>query len=405
MAGEINRFVVFIPVRGGSKSIPKKNIKLLGGLPMVRWTLQAAEGCALVERVYVATDDEEIATVVRNLCGSKTEVIGRSPETATDTASTESAMLEFARSHAFEHIILMQATSPLTTAEDLSQAIQLYQESNADSLLSVVRQKRFVWETDRTNPGNNFIKAWNYDPLQRPRRQDFDGFLVENGAFYITSRELLLQTGSRLSGNVVGYEMDEKTYFEVDEPSDWDVVDLWLSARSKEGEKQSLNEKCSRIKMFIMDCDGVLTDAGMYYTHEGNELKKFSTRDGMGIGFLHKHGIKTAIITGENSSIVEHRARKLEIQDVYLGIKDKKATLHEVMNKHGLQAEEIAYIGDDLNDMEVLQSVGLALTVADATPAVKEFADYITQARGGHGAVREACEFLLHGQGTAREKR
>lgn len=395
MAGEIEKFVAFIPVRGGSKSIPKKNIKPIGGKPLVHWVLSAAEQCAMIDKIYVSTDDAEIADVVRKFQGRKIEIFWRSSQTATDTASTEDAMLEFAALHPFSNIVLMQATSPLTTADDLTAGINLYLNSKADSLLSVVRQKRFIWREESLADGSLFIKPQNYDFNKRPRRQEFDGFLVENGAFYITSRDALLQTGSRLSGNVVGYEMDEKTYFEIDEPTDWGILDSWLSIKEHQ---ENFADKCQKIKMLVMDCDGVLTDAGMYYTHEGNELKKFSTRDGMGISLLHKHGIRTAIITGENSSVVEHRAKKLMIDDVYLGIKDKKRTLHQLMEKYNLNTQEVAYIGDDINDIEVLKYVGMAFTVNDAMESVKPYVHYVTKANGGHGAVREACEVILAGR-------
>ena len=129
----------------------------------------------------------------------------------------------------------------------------------------------------------------NYDVYNRPRRQEFTGYLVENGAFYITSREKLLSSKNRLSGKIRAYEMDESTYFEIDEPSDWIIIEKQLLNREKKNE-QNIPE----IKMFLTDCDGCLTDGGMYYSENGDELKKFNTIDGMGFKLLHEKGIITS---------------------------------------------------------------------------------------------------------------
>lgn len=402
MAGKINKFVAFIPVRGGSKSIPLKNIKHIGGQPLVYWTIQAAEECKAIEKIFVSTDDSKIAAAVAQFPGKKINIINRGAETATDTASTESAMLEFANSFSFENIVLLQATSPLITGKDLDGAINLYDSSDADSLLSVVRQKRFIWEENKVE-GKTYVLPQNYDPLNRPRRQEFDGFLVENGAFYITSRKALLQTESRLSGKVVPYEMDEKAYIEIDEISDWKIVDSLLREKGQVG--GAVNEKAKEIKLFVTDCDGVLTDSGMYYMHDGNELKKFNTKDGMGLALLQKQGIEIALITGENSSVVEHRAKKLSIHEVHLGVKDKLSVLKSMMDHYGVKPKQVAYIGDDINDLEAIQFAGLGIAVSDAVFDVKKVADYVTKAQGGQGAVREACDLIINNLIPKRKKK
>ena len=225
----MDNYVAFIPVRGGSKSIPLKNIREINGRPLVYWTLDAAVQCAKIDRVYLCTDSGAIRAKVeeyirRNDCAEKLRCIDRPPETATDTASTESAMLYFAQACPdFAHMILIQATSPLLQAKHLSEAIAAYEAKQYDSLLSVVRQKRFCWKQDTAG----FVPV-NYDFRARPRRQEFDGYLVENGAFYINTRENLLRDECRLSGAIGVYEMDEETYFEIDEPSDWLIIEALM---------------------------------------------------------------------------------------------------------------------------------------------------------------------------------
>lgn len=220
------RTVAFIPIRGGSKSIPLKNIKIINGKPLVYWTLLAAHSCPEIDEIYVATDSKEISDTVNSFGFDRVRVIGRSPENATDTASTESVMLEFAEKYDFDSIILIQATSPLLTSENLSKGIMEYSREDVDSVLSVVRQKRFIWDSD-----GKYVKPHNYDIFSRPRRQEFDGFLVENGAFYITSRHLLLESKCRISGRIAAVEMNEETYFEIDEPSDWIIIEELMRRR------------------------------------------------------------------------------------------------------------------------------------------------------------------------------
>ncbi|MBE6101411.1 MAG: acylneuraminate cytidylyltransferase family protein [Selenomonas ruminantium] len=216
----MDNFVAFIPVRGGSKSIPLKNIKEFCGKPLVYWTAKAATDCKYIDEVYISTDSEKIREAVMSLGLPKINVIDRKDETATDTASTESAMLDFAERYSFRHIVLIQATSPLLRSDDLERGCEKYLNYNYDSLLSVVKQKRFIWEVK----GGRAVPV-NYNLNERPRRQEMDGYLVENGAFYITKRESLLKDKCRLSGKVGVYEMPEETYFEIDEPSDWVIME------------------------------------------------------------------------------------------------------------------------------------------------------------------------------------
>jgi N-acylneuraminate cytidylyltransferase len=216
--------VAFIPVRGGSKSIPLKNIREIAGRPLVYWTAKAACDCEDIDIVYICTDSDRIRETVEELGLDKVRVIGRSEENASDTASTESVMLEFADKYEFDNIVLIQATSPMLTGKDLNEGFKLFKLPDTDSVMSVVRQKRFHWSVD----GNGYAVPLNYDPFNRPRRQEFEGYLVENGAFFITGKSKLIESKNRISGNIRVYEMDESSYFEIDEPSDWIIIEQLL---------------------------------------------------------------------------------------------------------------------------------------------------------------------------------
>jgi N-acylneuraminate cytidylyltransferase len=149
------------------------------------------------------------------------------------------------------------------------------------------------------------------------------------------------------------------------------------------------------VRLLCVDVDGVLTDAGMYYGPAGEVLKKFNTRDGMGLARVRENGIAVAIISSEDSAIVHARAAKLKIDDVFSGVTDKRAAIEQLCEQRGLGLEHVAFVGDDLNDLAALESVGLACAVADAADPVLSVAHYVTKRRGGDGAVRELCELLI----------
>lgn len=386
--GNLNvKNLAFIPLRGGSKSIPLKNIKVINGRPLIYWTLDAVVACNLVDKVIVSTDSNEIKKIVENYNSSKVIIINRSKKVSTDIATTESVMLEFSENNLFENIILVQATSPLLRTEDIIKGIRKFNESDFDSVISVVRQKRFIW-----NESNNYVYPSNYNPLSRPRRQDFNGYLVENGAFYITSREDLLSSKCRISGKIGAIEMSDESYYEIDEPSDWIIIEDLLN----EFKKGSKNNNLKKIKCLLTDCDGVLTDSGMYYSENGDELKKFNTKDGMGFKLIKEKGLITGIISSENINLVKRRALKLNLDEIYIGVTNKIEIIDKICSKYDLKYDEIAYIGDDINDYEVINKVGFGCTVMDGMQSIKAIANYITNAKGGQGAVREVVELILN---------
>jgi 3-deoxy-D-manno-octulosonate 8-phosphate phosphatase (KDO 8-P phosphatase) len=157
-----------------------------------------------------------------------------------------------------------------------------------------------------------------------------------------------------------------------------------------------LKEKLEKIKIVLTDNDGVLTDTGVYYSAKGEEMKRFSIRDGMGIERMRKYaGVETIIITGEESGSVRTRAEKLKIKEYYLGVKKKEDLLPEIVKKNGVTLEEIAFVGDDSNDFELMKLVGFKATPADGMSFIKEIADYVCENKGGNGAFREVAELII----------
>jgi YrbI family 3-deoxy-D-manno-octulosonate 8-phosphate phosphatase len=375
--------IAFIPVRGGSKSIPKKNIKLFNEKPLVYWTAKAVQDSNSIEKCIIATDCDEIASTVQSFNFSKLEVFKRSAENASDSASTESVMLEFLKSSdlkASDLFCLLQATSPLTTGDDLDKAFKQLEEEKADSLLSGTITKRFFWNLDGT--------PLNYEYSNRPRRQDFEGTFMENGAFYINSINNIKSNQNRLSGKISLYIQDESKSIELDEPEDWKLA-----------EEKAPPVIDNEVKLFISDVDGVMTDGGMYYSQSGDEMKKFNTIDGMGFEIIRSQGIKTAIITSEDTEIVKRRAEKLKVDFLVQGKRDggKLESANKICTELGIGIENVAYIGDDINCKELLQKAGIKACPSSARKVIKSISGInIMKAKGGEGCVREFVEMVLN---------
>lgn len=391
--------LAFIPLRGGSKSIPLKNIKNFCGKPLVYWNLKALED-SIVDEVIVATDSDEIRYVVESFGFSKVRIYKRDPKNAQDHSSTESVILEFLRTLTIDTqtiFMLVQATSPFTQTSDFDNAIHTFMQSGADSLLSCTRNKRFFWDMAR--------KPLNYDYHHRPRRQDFAGVFMENGAFYISRVLDILRTGNRLNGNIAIYEMQEYQGIELDEPIEWEIAQMLM--RHYQHDRLVRDSDMAHIRLFASDVDGTLTDGGMYYSSDGIESKKFSTLDGKGFELLKQAGIKTAILTGEHNTIIKNRATKLQVDYLYMGLsREQKLTkLQEICAQEYIGLDSVAYIGDDTNDELVLRSVGIRACPKDAQPHITSLPHIIHLSRnGGQGAVREFVEYLLQNHIKANHK-
>lgn len=226
-----DKYVVMIPARGGSKSIKLKNIKEIAGQPLIYWSLDAAVNSKNVSKVYVSTESEIIKDVVYKYDKKNKEkiiVVNRDQEAAKDTATTEDVEFDFCnRVTNFENLILIQATNPMIRTEDIDGCIKKFPKY--DSVVSTVVQKRFYWE--RQTDGS--IKEIKHDIRKRPRRQDWDGVLAENGSIYIISRENLYKGKCRLYGKIGTYVMPEESYYEIDEPSDWIIIENLLKNRMR----------------------------------------------------------------------------------------------------------------------------------------------------------------------------
>jgi len=371
--------VALIPLRGGSKSIPLKNIKIMAGKPLCYWTIRAAAECPKISRVFVSTESAQIKAVVKSFGFSKVSIIDRPEKLANDRASTESVMTHAAATVDYDMMVTLQATSPLTRSSDLEKAIKLFEGKGYDSLLTAVVTKRFFWGWDN--------KPLNYNSLKRPRRQDFRGTLMENGAFYFTKREILQKQQNRLGGKIGIFIMDDLHAVEIDEPKDWPLVEKLIFARE-------IKPLLKNVKLIVTDFDGVLTDNRVFVNKKGCEAVFCNRSDGLAVNYFKKKGLKVICLSTEKNKVVEQRCTKMGIAS-YQGIDKKIICLKKILKENRTDKKKCLYMGNDINDLECLQYVGYPVIPSDAAPLLKGFNFYTTNASGGAGVLREIYKLMF----------
>ncbi|HEX9639340.1 MAG TPA: acylneuraminate cytidylyltransferase [Acidobacteriota bacterium] len=380
--------LAIIPARGGSKGVPRKNLRAIGGKPLVAHSIEQALQASLVNRVIVSTDDASIAAVARDYGA---EVIDRPAEISGDGASSESALLHVLQTLRQreglepELVVFLQATSPLRRAADIDAAIEMLESEAADSLFSAFPLQGFVWRRQATE-----VRSLTYAYRQRPRRQDAPEDWVENGALYVFKPWLLHQLGNRLGGKIVLFPMPASRSFQIDEPGDFELVESLLAAPCGAGRTPSLDQ----VRMVVFDFDGVMTDDHVLVDQDGVEAVRCHRGDGLGIERLRQAGIRLAVLSKETNPVVAARCEKLRLHCLQ-GLERKLPALEELARQWSMEPGQVAYVGNDINDLECMAWAGVAIAVADAPAAVRAAADLVTSRRGGHGAVREISDRML----------
>lgn len=387
------RILALIPARGGSKGIPGKNLAMLGGKPLLAHTVEQARAASLVDRVVVSTDDQAIA---RSAERYGAELVWRPADLASDTASSEAALLHALETlrenedYQPELVVFLQVTSPLRRACDISRAIETLEAAGADSLFSACPVHGFVWRRHGEQ-----LNALTYDPRQRPRRQDIGEDLVENGSIYVFKPRILRRLNNRLGGEIAVYPMHPLDSFQVDEPADLKLVEELLALRG--GERQVPD--FSPVRLLVLDFDGVLTDNRVTVHQDGSESVRCDRSDGLGLERLRAGGqVEVVVLSKETNPVVAARCRKLGLA-CGQGHDDKLPHLKRMVATRGLRASQVAYIGNDVNDLEAMAWCGVSIAVADGYPEVRAAAGLVTERPGGHGAVREVCDLLLAAAG------
>jgi YrbI family 3-deoxy-D-manno-octulosonate 8-phosphate phosphatase len=384
----MSKVLAIIPARGGSKGITHKNVRPFLGKPLLGHSIEHALLAPSVNRIVVSTDDAEIAGVARRYGA---EVVWRPAEISGDAASSESALV-----HVLDHlkttesfepdlVVFLQATSPLRRPGDVEAAIEMLGRERADSLFSGAPVHGFLW---RKHEGK--LSSVSMDYQNRPRRQDVGHDFIENGSIYIFKPWVLRELNNRLGGKIVLFPQDSLNIFQIDEPGDLNLIEE-LAAAKPAGAGHAL---LPAIRLLALDFDGVMTDNKVLVSEDGAESVWCHRGDGWGIAQLKKRGVKIIVISTEANRVVQARCRKLGL-DFIQACSDKLPALRRVVEEHRLGPHQVAYVGNDVNDLECLQWVGLPIAVADSMPAVRAVAGLITSRPGGAGAVREVADWLI----------
>jgi YrbI family 3-deoxy-D-manno-octulosonate 8-phosphate phosphatase len=391
--------IAVLLARGGSKGIPGKNLRRVGGLSLVARSVLAARDAKRVVAVYVSTDDEAIGAEARRF-GAR--AIARPAEISGDTATSESGWI-----HALgvirndfpgvEQLALLQCTSPFTTGAEIDACLAALDEKGAACALSVLQDHSFLW---RSAP-DEFGRGINHDHTrQRLRRQDLEPSYRESGAIYAVRVHDFERTGQRFCGPIALVPINHPPV-EVDSEADLTICDLY--ARAQGSDDPALHTKLRQVRALVMDFDGVHTDDRVHVDQNGIESVTVSRRDGLGLELLRRAGRwKLLILSKERNPVVLRRAEKVKVECLQ-ATDDKVTALAAWLHEHGLCWDEVLFVGNDLNDVSALARAGFSACPRDANQSVLSAVDWVIPETGGSGVIRHIADALLSANGIPPE--
>ena len=376
--------VAIIPARGGSKGVPLKNLQKIAGKSLLARAIESAQATHGIDLVVVSTDHDGIAAEAERHGAT---VVRRPDAISGDTATSESALiytleqLEKLRGTQFDITVFMQCTSPFINPQNMDNAIARVQRNAADVVFSAVEDHSFLWTLDEAHHAVAVGHSMDY----RPRRQDRQKHFNETGAFYVMRTAGFIERNHRFFGRVEIEEVPPEDAREIDTMSDLTLLRAMAAGRT---DTTHLD-----VDALVTDFDGVHTDDAVHVDQDGRESVRVHRGDGMGVSRLVKADFPFLILSKERNPVVTRRAEKLRVE-VAQGIANKAQVISEWMADKGLDPERVAYVGNDINDLEAFSAVGWPIAVADAHPKVLAAARFILKKNGGHGAVREVCDLV-----------
>ena len=400
--------LALIPARGGSKSIPHKNIRPLAGYPLIAYSIAAALQSRLVSRTIVSTDDEEIACIAHRY-GVETPFM-RPLEYALDN-STDFPVFTHALSWLMENesyqpdiVVQLRPTSPIRPPDCIDQAVQiLLDHPEADSVRGIIpsgQNPYKMWRVDQQGWMTPLLTLSGVaEPFNAPR-QELPPTYWQTGHIDAIRVSTIIQKQS-LSGDIIlPLHLDPRYAIDIDTVRDWQHAEWIISLGDLPIVLPGQHKRAlpNQVDLVVFDFDGVMTDDRVWVDQEGHEAVAANRRDGMGIAMLHKAGIPMVVLSTEPNPVVSARCRKLELP-VIQSLSDKSAALRLLLQERTLDPSHVVYLGNDVNDLPCFPLVGCAVVVADAHPDVIVHADIVLSNPGGHGAVRELCDRIIHNQG------
>jgi YrbI family 3-deoxy-D-manno-octulosonate 8-phosphate phosphatase len=404
----MTEILALIPARGGSKGIPRKNIRDFAGYPLVAWSIAAGLKSELITRVIVSTDDEEIAAVAREF-GAETPFL-RPAEFAQDN-TTDLPVFEHALAWLKEHegylpdvVVQLRPTSPIRPRGVVDDAIKiLLAHSDADCVRGVVpagQNPHKMWRlpAGENGPMKNLLDVEGIaEPYNAPR-QSLPPVYWQTGHIDAIRTSSILEKKS-LTGDVIyPIVIDSRYTVDIDNLQDWAryehlVMTGGLDYVSPGRQRRPMPET---IKLLVLDFDGVISNNLVWTDQDGREMVTASRSDSIRIKALREVGVETIILSSETNSVVTARAKKMGIEAIQgLGLHAKGPALMRLLDERGIDPAQVVHVGNDVNDLPVFEIVGWSVAVADAYPEVLRAADFILSKPGGGGAVRELCDLIL----------
>ena len=392
MAKENKSVLAIIPARGGSKGILKKNLRPVGGIPLIARTIIAAKTSKLIDRIIVSTDDKEIASIAEDY-GS--EISWRPSNISGDLSSSESALLYVLEKlkdneqYVPDITAFLQCTSPFLEKNDIDGTISSIND-DIDSAFSATSFHHFLWGIE-----NNYeATGINHDSKSlRKRRQDIDEKqYLETGSVYAFKTNIFLLEKSRFCGKVSLWEQKNNTNIEIDLPIDLEIANAIESVRLEINKTKFIPQN---IQAIVFDFDGVFTDDNVITNSEGVESVTCSRSDGMGINNLQKLGIKMLVISKEKNKVVEKRCKKLNL-DCLHSIDNKIYYLEKWLKELSINPLNVIYVGNDINDIDCLKYVGCPAAPANYHPDISKYIKLKLSKKGGEGAVRELSDIISY---------
>ena len=395
--------LAIVPARGGSKSIPRKNIRLFAGHPLVAYSIAAGLKSSLVTRVIVSTDDPGIADIARQY-GAQVPFL-RPAELATDDASDlpvfKHALDWLSREEGYrpEIVVQLRPTSPVRPIDCVDRAVQvLLANPQADSVRGVVPSGQNPYKMWRINDDGRMtplLRDSFHEPYNMPR-QALPATYWQTGHIDAIRTATILDKGSMSGELILPLVLDQRYAVDIDTVRDWQRAEALLASGEVEAVRPGRAPRPlpSDVRLLVLDFDGVLTDNRVWVDRDGKEMVAAHRGDGWGLTRLRESGIEAVVLSTETDPVVTARCRKLGLP-VIQGAADKGAALAKLLEDRDIDPATVVYLGNDVNDLPCFPLVSCAVVVGDAHPAAAVQADRILKSPGGQGAVRELCDLLI----------
>lgn len=396
--------LAIIPARGGSKSIPRKNIRPFCGHPLLAHSIAAARQASTVTRVIVSTDDDAIAAISRTY-GAEAPFLRPSDlaqDLTQDLPVFEHALHWLADHEGYrpEIVVQLRPTSPIRPRDCVDRAVSmLLAHPEADSVRGVVPSGQNPYKMWRVQPDGRMTPLIS-DGLQEPYnmpRQGLPPTVWQTGHIDAIRPRAILE-GHSMSGQVIlGLVIDPRYTVDIDTLRDWERAEWQLSDPGLDAVRLGPPPRVmpETVRLVVLDFDGVLTDNRVWTDSDGREMVAADRGDGWGLARLRERGIEVVVLSTETNPVVAARCRKLDLPCVQ-GSTDKAQSLRTLLAERKIDPGQAIYLGNDANDVPCFPMIGWALAVADAHPSARTQADRVLSRPGGHGAVRELCDLLIH---------